>query len=110
PVGYGKARETSKEGVYKVAIRYQEEELGRAALDTAFRLLQAAVHDTPFDVEGEVRKLRDLAHDVCLGPSTNSIVQAAKARGIPSRRLNSGSLVQLGYGCKQRRILAAETD
>jgi cyanophycin synthetase len=109
-VGYGKARETSEEGVYKVAIRYIEEDLGRAALGVAHRLLMAAVHDTPFDITEEVRKLRDLAHDVCLGPSTNSIVQAAKARGIPFRRLNTGSLVQLGYGCKQHRILAAETD
>ena len=55
-------------------------------------------------------KLRDLAHRVQLGPSTASIVAAAKARGIPSRRLNAGSLVQLGQGAKQRRILTAETD
>src|SRR5688500_11136875 len=107
PVGYGKARETSQQGVYKVAIRYIEEDLGRACLDTAHRLLLAAVYDQPFDIQEELRKLRDLAHDVCLGPSTNSIVQAAKNRGIPTRRLNTGSLVQLGYGCKQRRILAA---
>jgi cyanophycin synthetase len=110
PVGYGKARATSEEGVYKVAIRYHEEELGRAALATARELFLAAVYDRPFDVAAEVEKLRDLKHQVCLGPSTNSIVQAAKARGIPSRRLNSGSLVQLGYGARQRRILAAETD
>ena len=37
-------------------------------------------------------------------------MQAALARGIPARRLNSGSLVQLGYGARQRRILASETD
>jgi cyanophycin synthetase len=47
---------------------------------------------------------------VRLGPSTGSIVRAAIARGIPARRLNKASLVQLGYGAKQRRILAAETD
>ena len=31
-------------------------------------------------------------------------------RGIPYRRLTSGSLVQFGWGSKQRRIQAAETD
>src|ERR1700749_3318236 len=31
-VGYGRARETSEEGLFKVAIRYQEETLGRACL------------------------------------------------------------------------------
>ena len=35
---------------------------------------------------------------------------AAKARGIPFRRLNSGSLIQFGWGSKQRRIVASETD
>ncbi len=32
------------------------------------------------------------------------------ARGIPTRRLTRGSLVQFGWGSKQRRIQAAETD
>jgi cyanophycin synthetase len=32
------------------------------------------------------------------------------ARGIPYRRLTSGSLVQFGWGSKQRRIQAAEID
>ncbi len=110
PVGFGRARETSEDGVYKVAVAYKEEELGRACLATGHRLCLAAVHDTPFDVAAEVQKLRELAYDVCLGPSTNSIVQAAVARGIPFRRLNSGSLVQLGYGARQRRVWTAETD
>lgn len=110
PVGYGKARETTEEGVYKVVVRYREEELARAAMQTAYRLLISAIHDQPFDVPAEVEKLRSLAHKVCLGPSTASIVNAAAARGIPTRRLNEGSLVQLGYGAKLRRIVAAETD
>ena len=38
------------------------------------------------------------------------IVEAARRREIPVRRLNDGSLVRLGIGAKQRRILAAETD
>jgi cyanophycin synthetase len=109
-VGFGRARESGEDGVYKVAIEYQDETLARAALATAFELCQAAVHDRPFDVAAEIKKLRDLAEEVCLGPSTNSIVQAAVARGIPFHRLNTQSLVQLGYGVKQRRIRAAETD
>ena len=32
------------------------------------------------------------------------------ARGIPYRRLTDGSLVQFGWGSKQRRIQAAEID
>ena len=110
PVGFGKARETSEEGVYKVAIRYQEEVLACACLETARQLLMAAVFDQPFEIEAEVKKLRQLADRVCLGPSTNAIVDAARARNIPVRRLNSRSLVQLGQGRRQRRIWTAETD
>ena len=82
----------------------------RACLHSARELCLAAVHDRPFDVAAEVERLRDLAHRVQLGPSTAAIVAAAKARGIPFRRLNSGSLVQFGQGARQRRILTAETD
>jgi cyanophycin synthetase len=110
PTGFGRARETSEDGVYKVAIEYVEEELCRACMETGRRMLDAAVKDLPFDVTAEVAKLRELAQQVCLGPSTGAIVRAAVKRGIPVRRLNSESLVQLGYGARQRRILAAQTD
>ena len=110
PVGFGRARETNVDGIYKVAIAYKEEKLALACLDKGFELLMAAIQDSPFDVSGTVNHLREYAYDVCLGPSTRSIVDAAKARGIPWRRLNEGSLVQLGYGVHQRRICTAETD
>ncbi len=109
-VGYGRARELDEDGVYRVAIEYLEEKVAREALEVGKRLCLAAVYDTPFDVQKEIAALKELAYDVCLGPSTQSIVTAAKNRGIPALRLNSGSLVQLGYGSKQRRILTAETD
>jgi cyanophycin synthetase len=110
PVGFGRAREHLGEGYYKVAIEYIEEDLGRAAIETGHRLCLAAIHDLPFDVQAEVAKLREIYYRVTLGPSTKAIVQAAQTRGIPTRRLNAGSLVQFGYGARQRRILAAQTD
>lgn len=109
-VGFGKARETSEEGVYRVIFEYVEETVARECLKVARELLLAAIYDRPFDVAGEINRLRDLAHEICLGPSTGAIVNAARARGIPIRRLNDCSLVQFGYGRKQRRIQAAETD
>jgi cyanophycin synthetase len=109
-VGYGRARETAEEGVYRVVVRYRDERLARACLLAARELVLAAIHDSPYDVAQEVSKLRELADRVCLGPSTAAIVAAADARGIPVRRLNEGSLVQLGQGAKQRRIWTAETD
>jgi cyanophycin synthetase len=110
PVGFGKARETSEDGVYRIIFEYIEENLAREALKSATDLFLAAAYNKPFDVQGEINRLREIAQQNCLGPSTNSMVEAAKARGIPVRRLNAESLIQLGYGYKQRRICAAETD
>ena len=110
PVTFGRSRATAEAGVHKIVVEYKDESLARACLAMALELCLAAVHDRAFDVAAEVKKLQDLAHDVCLGPSTASIVRAAESRGLPVRRLNSGSLVQLGYGVKQRRIWTAETD
>lgn len=110
PVGFGRARETSEDGVYKVAVRYENELLARSCLETGHRLLMAAVKAEEFNVDAEIERLRDYAHDVCLGPSTRAIVDAAVARGVPYRRLNNDSLVMLGHGAKQHRICAAETD
>ena len=88
-VSFGRARGTSEVGVYKIVVEYIEETLGRECLETAHRLLMAAVADQPFDVAGEVARLRALAQQRCLGPSTGGIVRAAEARGIPVRRLDS---------------------
>jgi len=110
PVGYGRAREMNARGVYRVVIEYKEETFAVECVRTAHRLLTAAIDGTPWDMDAELKRLRDLLLDVQLGPSTRSIVDAAAARGIPSRRLNSGSLVRLGQGARQRRIIAAETD
>jgi len=109
-VGFGRARETSEEGVYKVAVKFEEETLGRECFKAAMELVLSAVYDRPFDIQATVQRLREVANLVCFGPSTGAIVRAAKARGIPVRRLDAGSLVQLGYGVKQHRIRMAETD
>ena len=109
-VGFGRARETSEAGVYRVVVKYHEERLARECLNTGRALVLAAIHDRPFDLKAELDRLRDFAQDACLGPSTGAIVDAATARGIPAWRMNTDSMVQLGYGVKQRRIQAAETD
>lgn len=109
-VGFGRARETNEDGVYKVAVEYVEEDVCRETMKVARELILAAVHNREFNVVAEIEKLKELAQDIGLGPSTKAIVNAARARGIPFRRLNKGSLIQFGYGSKQRRILASETD
>jgi cyanophycin synthetase len=108
--GYGKARETPEEGVYRVVFRYRDEEVGRACLDTAFALCMAAVYDQPFDVQAEVERLRAHAKKVALPEFSYQLLAAARQRDIPAWQLNRDGVLQLGYGHKQRRVFGLGTD
>lgn len=96
--------------MFQVVVEYSEEDVGRLAFELAEALIRSAQDDTPFDLPQALQRLRDLDEDTRLGPSTGSIVNAAVARSIPYHRLTQGSMVQFGWGSKQRRIQAAETD
>jgi cyanophycin synthetase len=108
--GFGKARETSQPGVYKMAFRTREEQVGRAALAAGRELLMAMIENRSYDLPSTLTMLREMVDSRCLGPSTAHIVDAATARKIPAIRLTDGNLIQLGYGIHQRRIWTAETD
>jgi cyanophycin synthetase len=110
PGGFGKARETSARGIYKIVMRARHEKVTLQALHYARDLVMAAIEDRPFDIEDAIDELRDMVNSYCLGPSTACIVDAADDRDIPSIRLSENNLVQLGYGARQRRIWTAETD
>ena len=109
--GFGKTRQIGENtGLYKMAFRTRQEQVGRAALAAGRDLLMAMIEDRPYDIEATVAELTDLAERLCLGPSTANIVDAATVRKIPFIRLTDGNLVQLGHGAAQRRIWTAETE
>jgi len=110
PVSFSQTTPTEVAGVSQVVVQYTEEAVGRQALAAAEALCHAAAQGEAFDVAAALHQLRELDEDERLGPSTGAIVQAALTRNIPARRLTRGSLVQLGWGRRQRRIQAAEED
>jgi len=111
PDGFGRTRETTTRGVYKLVVSNFHEECTRLALELGRELLLAAIKDEPFDVTEAIKPLRRKVDRKYLGPSTAAIVNAAEARKIPHiRLLDDGNLVQLGYGAAMRRIWTAETD
>jgi cyanophycin synthetase len=110
PVTFSRTSPTTEPGIYQVVVEYSEESVGRLALELAQQLCRATGDDQPFDLVGALGRLREMDEDLRLGPSTGSIVNAAVARNIPYRRLTQGSMVQFGWGSRQRRIQAAETD
>ena len=111
PDGFGRTRETTTRGVYKLVVSNFHEECTRLALELGRELLLAAIKDEPFDITEAIKPLRRKVDRKYLGPSTAAIVNAAEARKIPHiRLLDDGNLVQLGYGAAMRRIWTAETD
>ncbi|WP_370263526.1 cyanophycin synthetase [Limnobacter sp.] len=110
PVTFSHVSDNITTGYFRVVVQYEEEELARAAFEEAHKIILAALAGEDFNTKAAIDRLKEIYDDCKLGPSTGSIVNAAIRRGIPIRRLTQGSLVQLGWGSKARRIQAAETD
>lgn len=109
-VSFGRIVESGDRGVWWLIIAYEEEEVGLQSVRDAVRLVRACMAGDEFDVARTIQSLADLREEVRLGPSTAAIVEEARRRGIPVRRLNSRMLVQLGLGKNLRRIQAAMSD
>jgi len=108
---FGLRNATCEPQVCTLVYEYENEDVARACLETAIGFCRAAARDEPFEVCSSVRDLVTMADAKRLGPSSLAILRAAMARGIPIMPLNTGSsLVQLGDGCRQRRVWTAESD
>ena len=108
-IGFGRTRGTGKEGCYHVVFSYEEEQAGIYAAKAAVRVAEALVKGQEYDVEADIKVIHDLWHKEKLGPTTYSIVEEAQKRNIPFLRLDEGSLVQLGYGSRHKRVESAIT-
>lgn len=112
-VGFGRTRETVSPGVYQVVIEYLDEQSGRYAARAAVRLCQSLV-DTgryPMDeLEQDLHDLKNFWAEAALGPSTETLVREAEARGIPWMPLSTRAMIQLGQGAYQKRVQATLSD
>ena len=126
----GKTRSVKgRPGVYNVMFAYEDEETGLLAGRLAFQIVAAllpperrgvegleTLADGPADISGidtveaALALLKAARRRAMFGPSTQALVDAARRRGIPVTRLNNHSLVQLGWGARQRRLRASVTD
>jgi cyanophycin synthetase len=109
-VSFGRVVQSGDTGVWWVIVAYEEEDVGVESMRAAVQLVSACIGGAPIDIERIVDDLHELYEDVRLGPSTAAVVEEARRRGIPVRRLNSHSLVQLGLGRNLRRIQSTLTD
>jgi cyanophycin synthetase len=107
--GYGRTRGTGEKGVYHVVFAYTIEEAGLYAAEAAFRIVNALAKNEAYDITSDIDELKRLCQRYSLGPSTQSIVDEAKKRNIPWKRIGNGSKIQLGYGANQQRFQATMT-
>ena len=108
--GFGRTRGTGKEGVYNVVFSYKEENVGIYAANAAVKIAEAMIEGVAYDLNNDIKTMREMREKFRFGPSTGSIVDEAVSRNIPFIRLNNQSLVQLGYGKNQVRFRATMTD
>jgi cyanophycin synthetase len=109
-VSFGRVVASGDEGVWWLIVEFQEEQVGIRAMKDAVRILRSCIADEDFDIDEIIDELLSLFESSRLGPSTGAIVEEARRRGIPVRRLNNYSLVQLGLGRNLHRIQATLTD
>jgi cyanophycin synthetase len=112
-VNFGRTVAAGEPGVYELVIECPADESPASALPGA--LLEAAVRlvtdvlDTSAP-NPPLAALRALAEREATGPSTASIIAAARRRGIPVERHGDLSLLRLGWGNRRRLAWAAMTD
>jgi cyanophycin synthetase len=109
-VSFGRVVPSGDEGVWWLIVEFQEEQVGIRAMKDAVRIVRSCIADEDFDIDETIDQLLSLFESSRLGPSTGAIVEEARRRGIPVRRLNNYSLVQLGLGRNLHRIQATLTD
>ncbi len=109
-VFFGRVVPSGDEGVWWLIVAYEEEQVGIQAMRDAVRIVRGCIGGKVPDVTQITRDLLSLHESSRLGPSTGGIVEEARRRGIPVRRLNNYSLVQLGLGRNLHRIQATLTD
>jgi cyanophycin synthetase len=109
-VSFGRVVASGDEGVWWVIVAYEEEAVGVESMHEAAKLVRACLQAESVSTDVLIHDMQRLYENVRLGPSTGAIVEEARRRGIPVRRLNSRSLVQLGLGRNLRRIQATVTD
>ncbi len=108
-VRFGKTRSAGKRGAYDVIIGYRQAGAAREAAYAALGLIHAALEDLPFDVSAGVRAVRQAGEAEQLGPSTEAIYRAAKARDIPVAVYGEENLLVLGHGRHREKVWATLT-
>ena len=97
-------------GLHKIVVGYTYEEFGEACVETAYEFCAAAIRGEPFETAPALDKLRTLAAEARAATGDAAIAEACRAKNVPTLSLHGQDVVQFGWGAKQRRVVATQTD
>lgn len=106
PCGFGRTHSAGEKGIYFVVFAYQIKTAGIYAAKAAVNIVEALKNNIQYDIKNDIEELTRINRIEGVGPSTQSIVNAARRRRIPYRRLDNNSLIMLGQGINQKIVQA----
>ncbi|WP_405161025.1 cyanophycin synthetase [Nocardia sp. NBC_01499] len=111
-VHFGRTVDAGRAGLYRVIMECPVDEWDRDPIpERLFRLAVRVVAELAggrtLDIRAELAELTADYERSRLGVSSQALADAARARGIPVRRLSDAALLQLGHGQHRRRVWAA---
>lgn len=107
-VKYGKARCVER-NIYDIVYQYEVEEAALLCADYLLECFNNFIAGKDFDMKSALENIEKQIAPIRLGPSTKGIYDEAVKRQIPVIRIGKQSMLQLGYGKKQKRIEATLT-
>jgi cyanophycin synthetase len=109
PVGFSRVVQLNGEPPL-LLLGYDEEALGIEGAYEAAALVRVCLRGDDPQTERVVDALRAVWREAAPGPTTAALIEAARRRGIPVRRVPGDRVVQLGLGRNLRRLDATMTD
>lgn len=109
-LSYGKARLLKEPSLYYIICEYINERCAVESLRLSVAIVNSLIADGSLNMDEILAELRKITIETEPGPSTRAIIEEARKRKIPVRRVNEGGLLQLGYGKYSRLIAASLTD
>jgi hypothetical protein len=108
PIGLATRAASAPPRQWRVISGYRLEAVVERAVAVAVGWVDAIARDEPFDAAGAILDLRRRVQDRAIDAASESLLKAARARGIPVLRLDEDARVfQLGWGVRQHRFEAA---
>lgn len=109
-VAYGKTRYAGREGLYEIITRFKNESGMRECLRSAVQITQDLLEKKEITLGVHIDRICKEVSRTALGTTSAALVDAVRSRKIPYRFIGDGSLLQIGYGCKSKRLQTAVTE